>query len=928
MPIRKLILLSALFWLVSCSTQKNTWLSRNHNAMTARYNILFNGEQSFQRGEEQLRQNHQDQFTSILPLFPYSGDDKAGAVKGDMDNAIAKGLKVIQKKSITVRPKGRPDRNNPRQVAFYNQREFNKVVGNAYILIGKAHLFNHEYYDALTALDYAFRDFPGKPVQYEALIWMARTRIEMGDFENARIVLDRYDALGDAPAKYYADYMATYADYLIRSGQYNSAIPFVAAAAEGARDKWDRSRRNYILAQLYEKACRLDNAKDAYLKVARSSPGYDMEVTARLNVMLLESKLNGNIGETVRELDRMAGQFKNQEYRDRIYMTKARLSLYGQDTLQALVNLRLAAGYNIGSRDLLAESFLNMADIYFDIPDYMASYAYYDSALINIPQTHTRLEQIKFRHKGLKNLSAHLNTIYTQDSLQRLAAMTDEELNSYLEAYVEAEKQSRLNKDISGGGSNYNTGFDPLLQRSMSSQMYGSQDGRGAWYFYNPTMVTLGKMEFERRWGRRPAEDNWRRSDKSAVAISDFSQPPALPGDPGERPQDTPGAGTIPDGALGQSDELPSVDRLKSTIPRSKEDIEASHKLKGEAYFKAALVLLDYFNLPEQAIVLLSSLLSQYPDHELAEQALFWSYRAQLAAGNVQQAQTVGSTLLLRFPDGYYAPFVRDPEYATKLYEASRELYTRYEDAYNAYRSNGFEEALSHTSYIRKGNPDPSLERKAILLSAISNGKLGQKDGFVRDLKELSGEYPESAEGKMAGKWLAMLDEGMQPAAGPVAYGDASVSVGLAGTDDPGSTAFGPLYSFEPSSTHSIFVVVDADANINRLIFNLADYNFNRFLLADYELEAHTLPNGQRLISISSFNNNREAMDYFYALRSNPRLLNVGNINRALIMTASETNLKVLLKTGNLEAYQNFFTENYLSGSGGYIIDVLYETQN
>src|SRR5690606_40593648 len=123
----------------------------------------------------------------------------------------------------------------------------------------------------------------------------------------------------------------------------------------------------------------------------------------------------------------------------------------------------------------------------------------------------------------------------------------------------------------------------------------------------------------------------------------------------------------------------------------------------------------------------------------------------------------------------------------------------------------------------------------------------------------------------MAGKWLAMLDEGMQPAAGPVAYGDASVSVGLAGTDDPGSTAFGPLYSFEPSSTHSIFVVVDADANINRLIFNLADYNFNRFLLADYELEAHTLPNGQRLISISSFNNNREAMDYFYALRSNPR---------------------------------------------------------
>lgn len=896
--------------------------------MTARYNILFNGEQNFQRGEEQLRQNHQDQFTRILPLFPYSGEEKAGAVKGDMDNAIAKGLKIIQKKSITVRPKGRPDRNNPRQVAFYNQREFNKVVADAYILIGKAHLFNHEYYDALTALEYAFRDFPGKKVQHEALIWMARTRIEMGDFENARIVLDRYDALGDAPAKYYADYMATYAEYLIRSGQYNSAIPFVTAAAEGASDKWDRSRRNYILAQLLEKAGRLENSKDAYLKVARSSPGYDMEVTARLNAMLLESKLNGNIGETGMGLDRMAGQFKNQEYRDRIYMTKARLALHGQDTLQALVNLRLAAGYNLGSKDLLAETFLNMGDIYFDLTDYMASYAYYDSALINIPHTDPRLEQLNFRHRGLKDLAAHLNTINTQDSLQRLASMTDEELNSYLEAYVEAEKQARLNKNVSGIESDYNTGFDPLLQKSMSSQIYGSQDGRGEWYFYNPTMVTLGKMEFEKRWGRRPAEDNWRRSDKSAIAISDISQPPALPGDPGERPQEMPGAGPIPTGAPGNYDEVPSIDKLKVSIPRSEEDIEASHKLKAEAYFKAALVLLDYFNLPQQANDLLSSLLSEYPDHELAEQALFWSYRAQLAAGNEQQSQFAGSTLLRRFPDGYYAPFVKDPEYASKLYQASRELYTRYEEAYNAYRSNSFEEALSYTSIIMKGNPDPSLERKTLLLSAINNGKLGRKDGFVRDLQELSGEYPESLEGRMADSWLAMLDEGMQPASGPVAYGDVNAQDDMAGTGESGITAFGPQFVFEPSSAHSIFVIVSADADINRLIFNLADYNFNRFLIADYELEAHTLPNGQRLISISSFNNNREAMDYFYALRSNPRLMNVGTINKALIMAASEANLKVLLKTGNLEAYQNFFSENYLSGSGGFIIDVLYETQN
>src|SRR5690606_12003952 len=110
--------------------------------------------------------------------------DKAGAVKSEMDRAIGKGLKVIQKKSITVRPKRKPGGNNPTYEAFYNQREFNRYVDDAYLLIGKAHLYNHEFHDALSVLEFVLREFPAQPARFEALIWMARTRLEMGDFEN------------------------------------------------------------------------------------------------------------------------------------------------------------------------------------------------------------------------------------------------------------------------------------------------------------------------------------------------------------------------------------------------------------------------------------------------------------------------------------------------------------------------------------------------------------------------------------------------------------------------------------------------------------------------------------------------------------------------------------------------------------------------
>src|SRR5690554_7057741 len=88
MPIRRLSIALSLLLLVSCSTQKNTWLSRSYNNLTARYNILFNGQQSFLRGEQQLTQTQAGDFTGILPLFPYTGAQ--GAVDGEMDRAIEK----------------------------------------------------------------------------------------------------------------------------------------------------------------------------------------------------------------------------------------------------------------------------------------------------------------------------------------------------------------------------------------------------------------------------------------------------------------------------------------------------------------------------------------------------------------------------------------------------------------------------------------------------------------------------------------------------------------------------------------------------------------------------------------------------------------------------------------------------------------------
>ena len=44
-----------------------------------------------------------------------------------------------------------------------------------------------------------------------------------------------------------------------------------------------------------------------------------------------------------------------------------------------------------------------------------------------------------------------------------------------------------------------------------------------SWYFYNTATRNAGRTEFQRRWGSRKLEDNWRRRNKATFSVDDFN---------------------------------------------------------------------------------------------------------------------------------------------------------------------------------------------------------------------------------------------------------------------------------------------------------------------------------------------------------------------------------------------------------------------
>ena len=72
--IRKLtypfiILVVCFFFLVACSTRKNTFTRRVYHNLTAHYNAYWNGNESLKDGIVELAKNNKDNYTEVLPVF-------------------------------------------------------------------------------------------------------------------------------------------------------------------------------------------------------------------------------------------------------------------------------------------------------------------------------------------------------------------------------------------------------------------------------------------------------------------------------------------------------------------------------------------------------------------------------------------------------------------------------------------------------------------------------------------------------------------------------------------------------------------------------------------------------------------------------------------------------------------------------------------
>ena len=178
------LLVSGLIVLMAsgCSTQKNTAATRSFHQTKVKYNIFYNGNIAFEEGQQATIKSHEDDFTTVIPLYPVSDHKAAEASTSQMDKMIEKCRKCIKLHSIKAKPKPDPKkRQDPKYKKWLEQEEFNNQMDKVWIRLGESEFSKGDFLGSIGTFNYIIKHYDYDPdVVAQSQLWMARAYAEMG----------------------------------------------------------------------------------------------------------------------------------------------------------------------------------------------------------------------------------------------------------------------------------------------------------------------------------------------------------------------------------------------------------------------------------------------------------------------------------------------------------------------------------------------------------------------------------------------------------------------------------------------------------------------------------------------------------------------------------------------------------------------------
>lgn len=909
LPFKIALFVAALLLMVGCSTKKNTSLSRFYHAMTARFNIYFNGNEAYKTGVEELAEGNKDLYLEQLPMYPIGNKKSVGLGEGNFDIAIEKSQKAIKLHSIKKKPKKNPNKaKNPQYKRWLASKEFNPFLKNAWLLMGKAQFQTGDFIEAASTFSYVARLYSNQEdVRTEANLWLADCYSQLDWFYDSEDLLQK--ANNDSlPLSSMKKYNAAMGNLLLRQGRFSEAIPYLESTAKKEKSKLQKARLYYIVGQAKQHLGDNAGAYKSYGQAAKLNAKYELTLNAKIRQT--EVIPSSEIPKALKKMSRMAKQSKNKEFMEQIYYAIGNIYISQNDTAKAIESYEKGAKSENTSMEK-GVLLLRLGDLYWAGNEYAKAQQAYKDALSMLSSDYDGYEELDKRSQILDELVGYAEDVALQDSLQRLAKLPEDEqleiINKIIEEVKRQEEEQRKEEERQKlmAEREENMGeFAATRPTSQTTQVVNTGDN--SWYFYNQQLVTQGKNEFVKKWGRRKLEDDWRRSNKTIISMDDglgynYDEPTDSLGNQIEMSDSI----AVDSAALDNK----NPEYYLQQLPVTEEQIAESNAIIKDGLFNLGRIYKDRLEDYPNALASYKRLYTQYPDFEMMDEVYYNLYLMYMLWGKPLDAESCKNTLISLFPDSKYAKVLSDPDYLYNVRYGKHLEDSLYAETYEAFKNGDMELVnknyeVSSTKYAM-GQHRP----KFMFLYAMSRLNAGDQKSFLEILKSIVQDYPDNditaiAEGILKGNEDGRILQGAM--LGSI-WSRRKMNFEAEGGD---STEIEPFSDEKNTSFIFVLAFEEGKVNENMLLFTMANYNFSSFVVKSFDLEFQT-ENGIRMLITSEFTNFIEARQYLQLLYSNNEMARKLSGIKAIII--SRHNFDLLNKYYSFDDYEQFFKDNFMN---------------
>ena len=910
----------AAFLLWSCSTKKNTKATRFYHAFNSRYNIYFNGKTAFDEALKAMQDGYKENYSDQILMYPISAQPKEKQTTGGpFDRAIEKGNKAIKLHSIKAKPPKKPGwKNDPKQRAWQEQEEYNPFLKHCWLLVGEAQFYNADFLQASATFSYIARHYAGdEEMVAEARLWQARSYAEMGWFYEAEDILSKLNTNG-IPKKNLNQYAAVYADYLIKEKRFEDAIPYLKTAIKAEKNGKQRARMRYLLGQLYADQ-ELDGlAYQAFQQVIRSNPPYELEFAARIRQT--EVFAGRDYQKVVKTLKRMAKSQKNQDYLDQVYYALGNVYLNRADTTNAITYYQLGIDSSKQNGMDKALCQIKLGDLYFQMRDYIHAQPCFSGALAGIQKEYKDYPRVSKLSAVLDELVVHAEAVHQQDSLQALAKMPEAERLAVIDKAIadlikqeeeekkQAEKEAYLADQEAKG-----TGIDRPGTETNAIVLPTGSNG-STFYFYNPQTVAQGKTQFQKKWGRRTLEDNWRRKKKELTTFND--------------PADTEMADAATETDLGAEGQALPTDSLESgmdpvaaddphqreyylqQLPFTQEDIDASNVIIIDGLYNMAMIYKDKLEDLSLSVEGFEELERRFPENEHLLESYYQVYLIALRTHDEALAAAYKQKLIDKFADSAYAVAIADPnyEYNIRMMDAVQD--SIYEQTYTAYLADDTTLVRRNYQQVSEKYPLANLLPKFMFLEALTYVQAGDPEGFKAALKALLEKYPKADVSELAGEMLKGVLRGRAMVQGGVRGMSWDLRFGVGEDGSLSAADSARVFTAEPNTPYKLLLMYpEGSVDKNQLLFAVAAYNFANFMVKEFDLTFQTA-GPIEMLQVSGFVNFDEILHYYKLIYGPDGYASA--LDRAIsVLPISDDNYETLMHGKTLDEYITFLADHF-----------------